>query len=87
MHVYIVMYLYIHIREAFILIVSLYLWNMVFYITIEFKVSESAVVVLILVLFKAKTINQLIAWEGRIMAVVLERRQGYLIRTFWEIRH
>lgn len=61
MHVYIVMYLYIHIREAFILIVSLYLWNMVFYITIEFKVSESAVVVLILVLFKAKTINQLIA--------------------------
>lgn len=61
MHVYIVMYLYIHIREAFTLIVSLYLWNMVFYITIEFKVSESAVVVLILVLFKAKTINQLIA--------------------------
>lgn len=55
------MYLCIHIREAFILIVSLYLWNMVFYITIEFKVSESAVVVLILILFKAKTINQLIA--------------------------
>lgn len=61
MHVYIVMCLCIHIGEAFILIVSLYLWNMVFYITIEFKVSESAVVVLILVLFKAKTINQLIA--------------------------